>query len=301
MQELFKRIVVRISDQYLTVLFVLGAVSAITYMVLITDIREQEGNARLVRMSAEQGQLVQNINLAITQKTYIKDPSDLSKLNAKIISSLIQLDESYISLSQGDRFVKVRGELTHISGQLSRELRQVYFDGKKPLDSLMRAYMLAARTLQKAPAATLRLDSPEVDRLFFTITPAVLEGINLVSSLHQRESEFMLGSTLNKQMMFFGLSLATLVFVGVLLLQPLVGKLKESAFQMAQGKAFSDNVINTTQALIIGLDPDGKVALFNHHAEESSGWSEEDVAGADFSTNLSPKPSNPIYAPCLTI
>lgn len=293
MQELFKRIVVRISDQYLTVLFVLGAVSAITYMVLITDIREQEGNARLVRMSAEQGQLVQNINLAITQKTYIKDPSDLSKLNAKIISSLIQLDESYISLSQGDRFVKVRGELTHISGQLSPELRQVYFDGKKPLDSLMRAYMLAARALQKAPAATLRLDSPEVDRLFFTITPAVLEGLNLVSSLHQRESEFMLGSTLNKQMMFFGLSLATLVFVGVLLLQPLVGKLKESAFQMAQGKAFSDNVINTTQALIIGLDPDGKVALFNHHAEESSGWSEEDVAGADFFNKFIPEAEQP--------
>ncbi|MCX7096431.1 MAG: PP2C family protein-serine/threonine phosphatase [Methylococcales bacterium] len=288
MQDIFRRLIVRISDQYLTVLFVLGAVSAITYMVLITDIRDQEGNARLVRMSAEQGQLIQNINLALTQKTYVKEAGDLSKLNAKVISDLIKLDESFVSLSQGDRFIKVRGELTHISGQLSPELRQVYFDGKRPLDSLMRAYLVAARALQKLPAADLKLENPELEKLFYTLTPALLEGINLVSSLHQRESEFMLGSTLNKQMMFFGLSLATLVFVGVLLLQPLVGKLKESAFQMAQGKAFSDNVINTTQALIIGLDAEGKVALFNHHAEESSGWSEEEVKGSDFFSQFIP-------------
>ncbi len=72
MQDIFRRLIVRISDQYLTVLFVLGAVSAVTYMVLITDIRNQEGNARLVKMSTDQGQLIQNINLSLTQKTYIK-------------------------------------------------------------------------------------------------------------------------------------------------------------------------------------------------------------------------------------
>lgn len=288
MQDIFRRIIVRISDQYLTVLFVLGAVSAITYMVLVTDIRDQEGNARLVKMSTEQGQLVQNINLALAQKTYIKDRNELSKINAKLISNLIQLDESYVSLSQGDRFIKVRGELAHVSGQLSPELRQVYFDGKKPLDSLMRTYLLTARTLQKIPAGDLKLENPEIDRLFFTLTPSLLEEIGLVSSLHQRESEFMLGNTINKQHLFFGISLATLVFVGLILLQPLVVKLKESAFKMAQEKAFADNVINTTQALIIGLDIAGKVALFNHHAEESSGWSEEDVKGADFFSQFIP-------------
>jgi PAS domain S-box-containing protein len=288
MQELFRRIVVRISDQYLTVLFVLGAVSAVTYMVLITDIRDQEGNARLVRMSTEQGQFIQNINLALTQKTYIKDSAELSRINAKIISNIIQLDESHASLSQGDRFIKVRGELAHISGQLSPELRQLYFDGKKPLDSLMRNYLLTARSLQRIPPGALTLDHTDMDKLFFNLTPNLLEGIGLASSLHQRESEFMLGSTINKQHLFFGISLATLVFMGVLLLQPLVVKLKESAFKMAQEKAFADNVIDTTQALIIGLDREGKIALFNHHAEESSGWSEEDVKGSDFFNQFIP-------------
>lgn len=288
MQDIFRRLIVRISDQYLTVLFVLGAVSAVTYMVLITDIRNQEGNARLVKMSTDQGQLIQNINLSLTQKTYIKDANELSKLNAKITSNLIQLDESHAALSQGDRFIRERGELVHISGQLSPELRQAYFDGEKPLDTLMRTYMITARALQRLPADQLQLTNPEMDKLFFILTPRLIEGIGLVSSLYQRQSEFMLGSTANKQHLFFGISLATLVLVGVLLLQPLVVKLKESAVKMAQEKAFADNVINTTQALIIGVDAEGKVALFNHHAEESSGWSEEEVRGTDFFNQFIP-------------
>src|SRR5690606_18531474 len=74
----------------------------------------------------------------------------------------------------------------------------------------------------------------------------------------------------------------TLVLVGVLLLQPLVQRLKESALKMQQEKAFADNVIYTTQALIIGLNPNGNVVLFNHHAEENSGWSESEVKGNNF-------------------
>lgn len=92
----------------------------------------------------------------------------------------------------------------------------------------------------------------------------------------------MLGSTANKQHLMFDIALTTLALVGLLLLQPLVLKLKDSALKMKQEKAFADNVINTTQALIIGLDSDAKVVLFNHHAQENSGWSEADIKGNDF-------------------
>lgn len=49
MKELFQRIINNMLGQYITVLLVLGAVSAIIYLILVTDLRNQEGNARLVK------------------------------------------------------------------------------------------------------------------------------------------------------------------------------------------------------------------------------------------------------------
>jgi len=282
MQEFFRRIIGHMLDQYATVLLVLGAVSTVTYMVLITDIRSQEGNARLVKMSTEQGQLIENINFLLTQKTYISDKNELQKIDAKIISNMTQLDQSHASLSAGDRFIREGDRLVHVPGNLSDDLRILYFDSNKPLDSQMRTYLTTIREIYRIPAGNLKLGGPELNRLLFTLSPRLLEEINKASLIYQRQSEFMLGSTANKQHLMFGISLTTLTLVGLLLLQPLVLKLKESALKMKQEKAFADNVINTTQALIIGIDADGKAVLFNHHAEENSGWSEEDIKGKDF-------------------
>jgi PAS domain S-box-containing protein len=66
------------------------------------------------------------------------------------------------------------------------------------------------------------------------------------------------------------------------MLHPLICRLKEDALRIKQKKAFADNIINTTQALIIGLDTEGKVILYNHHAQTNTGWSEEDVKHKDF-------------------
>ncbi|PPD45974.1 MAG: diguanylate cyclase [Methylobacter sp.] len=289
MQDIFRRIIGQIADQYATVLLVLGAVSTITYMVLITDIRNQEGNARLVKMSTEQGQLIGDINLLLTEKTYLTDANEIRRVDAKIISNLTQLDQTHASLSAGDRYIREGDRLVHVPGTLSQDLRLIYFDNAKPLDHQMRTYLTTVRDLYRRSADHITLDDPVLNKLLFTLSPQLLEEISKASSIYQRQSEFMLGTTTNKQHMMFGISLATLLMVGTLLLQPLVLKLKDSALKMKQEKAFADNVINTTQALIIGLDTDAQVVLFNHHAEENSGWSEEEVKGKDFFSHFIPE------------
>ncbi len=288
MNSIFRRIIGQMLDQYATVLMVLGAVSTITYMVLITDIRSQEGNARLVKMSTEQGLLIQDINFLLTQKSYTTDANDLRRIDARIISNMTQLDQAHTSLREGDRFVREGDRLVHVPGHLSDELRIIYFDNNKPLDSQMRDYLAAIRLLYRIPAAELKLDNPELQKVFTKISPRLLEEISKASSIYQRQSEFMLGSTANKQHLMFAIALSTLALVGLLLLQPLVVKLKDSAFKMQQEKAFADNVINTTQALIIGLDNEANIVLFNHHAEENSGWFEQEVKGRNFFDHFIP-------------
>ncbi|ASF47422.1 SpoIIE family protein phosphatase [Methylovulum psychrotolerans] len=282
MQELFRRFIGRIADQYATVLLVLGAVATVTYMVLITDIRSQEGNARLVKMSTEQGQLVEDINLLLIEKIYLTDANEIRRIDAKIISNLTQIDQNHASLIAGDRYIREGDRLVHVPGTLSQDLRLIYFDNPKPLDPQMRTYLTTVRDLYRRSATHLTPDDPELKTLLYTLSPRLLEEIGKASSIYQRQSEMMIGITASKQHMMFAISLASLIMVGTLLLQPLVLKLKDSAVKMRQEKAFADNVINTTQALIIGLDANAQVVLFNHYAEENSGWSEEEIKGHDF-------------------
>ncbi|MDD5273735.1 MAG: SpoIIE family protein phosphatase, partial [Methylovulum sp.] len=289
MQELFRRFIGRIADQYATVLLVLGAVSTVTYMVLITDIRSQEGNARIVKMSTEQGQLIGDINLLLVEKTYLTDPNDIRRIDAKIISNLTQIDQNHASLSAGDRYIREGERLVHVPGVLSQDLRQIYFDNPKPLDSQIHTYMSTVRDLYRRSASHLTADDNELSNLLYKLSPRLLEEIAKASTIYQRQSEMMLGITANKQHMMFGISLATLILVGTLLLQPLVLKLKETAVKIQQEKAFADNVINTTQALIIGLDANAQIVLFNHYAEENSGWSEEEIKGHDFFEQFIPE------------
>ena len=282
MRELFQRIINNMLGQYVTVLLVLGAVSTITYLVLITDIRNQEGNARLVKMSVEQSLMVSDINTALMQKTYITDKDELHKLNARILSTQLHLSQDHDSLRAGDRFVKEKERLVHVSGQLSPELKNLYFEGTKSVDSLMRNYLASVRELQRLPPDTLKLEDPEFNKLLFKITPLLLEALDKASLLQQRQTEYMLGSTVNTQNLTFGLSIASLFLVGGLLLQPMVGRLKDSALKTQQEKAFADNVINTTQALIIGINEHANVVLFNHYAEQNSGWSENEIRDKNF-------------------
>jgi sigma-B regulation protein RsbU (phosphoserine phosphatase) len=172
--------------------------------------------------------------------------------------------------------------LMRVSGSLPDELRYIYFNKNKPLDNLMKDYVAAVRRVQKLPHHEFNSDNHDLQKILFTISPLMLEDISRISSIYQRQSEYMLRGTANKQHLMYAISLASLVLVGILLLQPLVKRLKESALKMQQEKAFADNVIYTTQALIIGLNPEGNVVLFNHHAEENSGWSESEVKGKNF-------------------
>lgn len=287
MQDLFRRLVGRMLEQYATVLFVLTGVATITYFILITDIRSQEGNALLVKMSTEQSRIVQDINLLLSQKILASGSDEVRKLDGKILVGMNELEQTHLTLRDGDRYVREGERLMRVSGSLSDDLRFIYFDKNKPLDNLVRDYLSLVRKIQRIPVNNLQADNPDLKKLF-SLSPMLLEDMGKVSTIHQRKSEFMITSTATKQHMMFAVSLASLALVGVLLLQPLVQRLKESAVRMQQEKAFADNVIHTTQALIIGLDADGKIVLFNHHAEENTGWPETELKGKDFFAQFIP-------------
>jgi len=293
MQEIFRRIVARMLDQYGTVLFILAATTGLSYLVIIYDLQSQEGNATLVKLSSEQTQLIHKINFFTTELAIANDFDKKSVLKARgqITKALTQLGDTHLSLKEGDRYVREGQRMIHIKAMLTDDLKTLYFGGEHPINERLKDYQGAVRDILRIPIEELHTDTPELNELHEKLSPPLLAGLAKATSFYLKQTETMLGGTKSKQNVIFGLNLAILMLLGTALLRPLVERLKESHQIVEREKAFANNVINTAQAFIIGLNPSGSVVLFNEYAEENTGWAKEEVIGNDFFQTFIPEDS----------
>jgi phosphoserine phosphatase RsbU/P len=282
MKQLFRQILGHMLDQYVTVLTILALVSSVTYLVLIYDLKDQEGNTALVRLAAQQGQIVHQINFLTSQLVHTEGIDGIRDIRGEIIKKVTQFKDTHVSLKQGDRFVREGMKLVHIAGTLSPDLRTLYFEKPTQLNRLVRKYLSSVRGVLRMNHEGLNQNRQALERLHTEISVPLVAGLDQAVALYHKESEYMLSQTQNLQSFMFAVTLISLVVVETFLLRPLVLKLKESMLRVQEEKEFTDNVINTAQALIIGLDPSGKIVLFNQHAQENTGWQEEEVKGGEF-------------------
>ncbi len=70
-------------------------------------------------------------------------------------------------------------------------------------------------------------------------------------------------------------------------------QLLATRMELQKQKDFFEEVVNTAKAIIIGLDVDGSIRLFNAHAEKITGWSRQEVLGKDWLSNFVPGDYHP--------
>ncbi len=287
-KEFFRNIVTTMLAQYTTVLFILAFSIGVSYLVVIFDLKDQESNATYIQMSTEQGQFVQAINFYSTLLFTSKDETTIRKAKGQISKKSARLKEIHQSLKSGERYVREGSRIVRVQGLLEDDLRKLYFSGDYSLDNKMRDYNALIRDLQHTPIHELQSKKSQFDRLYFELTPPLLKDLSKVSGFYKRKAEAMLSGAKNKQNFMFMMNLGVLTLLGMGLLQPLVKRLKNSMLKAESEKNFADNVINTAQAFIIGLDPLGNIVLFNKYAEENTGWASEEIAGKNFFEALIP-------------
>ncbi len=64
---------------------------------------------------------------------------------------------------------------------------------------------------------------------------------------------------------------------------------KKAEGMLKKERAFSENLINTAQTIVLVLDTDGKIVSFNPYMEELSGYRLEEVKGKDWFTTFLPE------------
>ncbi len=296
MKEIIQRIIIYSQKQYLTVLILLAIVLGLNYLIVIDKLKEQEGISILLKMSAEQSNTVNAINHLISDLPYT-NKKDFAKKQSLINKHKTLLRDTYQMLKSGNRFLRKGGRLMSISSSLPEDLKEIFYDKPIELDKRMKRYFSELNTILKMDYGELHRDSPELQNLNYKISPDLLVALERVFNYHQKRSEYIAGQAINLQNLAFILAIFALVAVGSLLLKPMVENLKLATLRARSEKAFADNVINTAETLIIGVNTQQKIVLFNSYAEELSGWGAEEAINQNFFQKFIPEQDKPLLKP----
>ncbi len=296
MNEILHRIITYVQEQFIAVLLILAVVSGINYYIVIDKLKEQEGAAILLKLSADQSNLINTINF-LTVELVEADQNQFAKIRTSLIKYKSLLKENHHTLRSGNRFTRRDGRLQSVQSVLPAELAHIYFSKPFELDDRVSNYISTLSSVLKTNYGNLNRENTQLKALHKKITPNLLGSLEEVSLYYQKRSEYVVGQSIVLQNFSFFLAIAALVAVGSLLLNPLIENLKQTTLRANTEKAFADNVINTAETLIIGVDTEQNIVLFNSYAEELSGWGEDEIKNQNFFQKLIPDNNHALLKP----
>ncbi|MFM8332344.1 MAG: SpoIIE family protein phosphatase [Candidatus Methylumidiphilus sp.] len=276
-----RRTVAYVLDQYATALAFLGLLASVIYVILMLDLQAQEGGTAAVNLGAHQRMLVQRGEFLTLKLVSATSHAERQQIRQDILQMLTILDSQHAYLRDGDRLIRQGPRLLAEPGVLAEDLRPIFF-APLNLNADIMSFIGALKGIMSEPIDDISRDGKNVSVILSSTTDRILDGLDKVVSYHQREADARLKNTQNLQTVSLALILGALFFGGSAILQPLVSRLKDSMAGLKTQKDFSDNVINTAQALIIGVDSAGRIALFNRYAQEITGWAEDEIIGEPF-------------------
>ncbi len=281
MKDFIQRIILYVQQQYTTVLLVLMVVSGINYFIVINKLSELEGSAILIKLSSDQSTLINRMNYYALKMAMADNRKDFLEYRNQLSQNRTLLMDTHQSLQSGDRYIYKEGRLQRIKGTFSSELREIFHSRPVELNHYMNRYQNATRALLKSRFGELNTQSRQLQQLD-KVTPDLLTRLDTLASFFQKQSDLTVNEAIRWQNLSFFFILASIIIVGALLLKPLVENLKKITLKARQEKAFSENIINTAETLIIGIDTGQNISLFNSYAEEVTGWAEQEVLHKNF-------------------
>ena len=296
MKKIIQRIISYLQKQYITVLVLLAIVFSINFLTVTHKLKEQEGIPLLLKMTADQSHAIQAINILTAEIPYV-DENEFAKTKKLLSGHKSLLRDTHQILKSGNRFLRKDGRLRSVTSVLPTQLREIYFEKPFELDKRVRNYFTTLNKVIKMDYGELESGSAELKKLNHEISPDLLIALERVFYYHQKHSESVTEQAINLQNLSFILAIAALIAVGSLLLKPLVENLREITLRARAEKAFADNVINTAETLIIGVNTQQQVVLFNSYAEELSGWGAEETTSQNFFQQFIPEQDQALLEP----
>ena len=263
-------------------LVLIAILSTTTYFLISTLLKTNEKNGTIVNVSGRQRMLSQRgalFALEIATSTNEAKRAEASK-TLEAVADL--MEKSHLGLINGS-------EELGLPNTMSTVMKTLYFASPDDLDNQVKKYIKAIRDLlADTDNNTVDLDNQNLQYILEVAPTQLLQTLNKAVVQYEKEGRDDLQNALLYEKIIYFIVLLTLLLEALFIYRPLVNRVRNSSKAFLSQKHFSDSVVDTSKALIIGMDKAGKVQLFNKHSEQLTGWSADQIQGEDFISALIP-------------
>lgn len=257
-------------------LILIAILSTTTYFIISSLLKLNEKSGTIVNISGRQRMLSQRGALFALQVATNPGPEKRAAA-AKTLSSVADLMEaSHQGLINGS-------DEMGLPDKLSPVMTTMYFEAPDELDKQVRDYITSIRSLlADAESGQADLSNEHLQSILEVAPTRLLQTLNKAVLQYETEASDELQNALKYEKIIYVVTLLTLLLEALLIYRPLVNRVKNTTKDFLRQLQFSDSVVNTSQALIIGLDQSSQVQLFNEYSEELTGWRAEEILGQGF-------------------
>ncbi|MEX8521038.1 MAG: PAS domain S-box protein, partial [Leptothrix sp. (in: b-proteobacteria)] len=277
----------------ITGLLLIAILATATYFILHDVLSINQNSGAIVNISGRQRMLSQRGAFFASKLVASTDAADRASLRSDLEKVANLMLKSHDGLTHGS-------DTLGLPNQRSNAIQALYFDAPQQLDLQVRQYVGHIRQLlQDADQGPIGSSNPHLQAITSAASDRLLTTLNMAVVQYEKEATDEVQRAIRYEQIVYGVTLLSLLLEAALIYRPLVNRVKHTTQNLVRQQQFSDRVVNTSQALIIGLGSQGEVTLFNQYAEDLSGYREADIKGKDFRATFLPPVSHPADAQAL--
>lgn len=204
-------------------LSIIGLLSFVSYYSLVKVIEAEETSAAIINVSGRQRMLSQRIAHFATLLYYWGEgKSELDQYRKELPEIIALMEKSHSGLINGDPDL-------NLPGNPSPKIRKIHMEPPLFLDKQVRRYLKEARALLQTPDGEISSSDSNIRYINEAARGELLTSLDKVVKQYQIESETDINKLKNMERAVLGITLFTLVVVGVFIFRPMVKRiLKET-------------------------------------------------------------------------
>jgi len=277
-------LLVNMWGRYTLALLLIAGLTTSAFFIMSDLLKINEKSGAIVNVSGRQRMLSQRGALLALRLIAEQNPV----IKAHVRDELTQMTELMLKSHEG--LVKGSEEMD-LPSTMSDAMHNMYFYPPRALDLQVRNFIKMLQTLiSDSYQPNTTLDNPHLQYILKEApNRRLLKTLDEAVNQYEAEAASEIQKAMRWEEYVFITTLLTLFFEGLLIFRPIIKRVKIATNALIKEKQFSENIINTSQALIIAVDQRGDIVLFNQYSQELSGWQAQEAVGKNFFELLIPE------------
>lgn len=205
--------------RYILALTVLAAIALTSDYMLVKRIRAEQGQSAEVNIAGRQRLLVQKMAFCALQIVAADKPGEREQARQELRHAMDVLNICVDGLLNGNAAL-------NLPGNPAPEIRAIYYEPPHHLQQQLRVFTAAAEALLRDEVATWTQSNAHLHYLVDN-TARLLQPLDLVVSLYQREGEQAIVELQRLERTMLAITMGVLVLMALFIFRPMVERIRE--------------------------------------------------------------------------